>query len=780
LRHRAQGAMTVGRVISESRHFRNLEVAAIFPGMKDLSDRMDSKQGTIFEFDGYLFDRERCLLSRDGKLIPASRKVMETLACLLEGAPEPVSKSHLMGQVWPSLVIEETGLHRNISMLRKLLSSQTGKQYLETIPKVGYRFVGEVRLTTNRDRADVFAAGVFTNANAADAALETASTEAIVRPNRSRIRAGVTFILMSLVLGTVVACYSLQPASKQSSFRMTAVTTRSQERPIVAAAINSAGTRIAYAERDALFVKNIDETDASEVKLPPRVIPTYVRWMPGDDELILSATDTQTDECTIWVLSLKGAEPHQLIRNGTLANTSPAGKHVAFVRDREEIWIADAGDGREKRLARAPGNYRFVYPPQFTADGRFIVDGLHKPSDPETTIETRRLTDGKVIASVKLPRLQAFTLLGSDALLLSIFSSRGLPPVEIAIQPFDPERGASGPKRKVVQLPDATAYKLTASADARNVVLIRDRTQSDVYLADIAAQTHAMQNVRRLTFDDASDFPWGWTADSKSVLFHSLRANTFHVFEQLYDKTTAHDVIGDARDSKWPLMTGDGRWLFYFSARYPYQDGPQSLTLMRQRVGTSEPGQPVVSFSHEDVGLRCAVRTARCVVIDQTADSSSISDLQADTGSLKHLFDVPLVSRHYQQWSLSPDGGRLAVLNEEGIHIFSLSRRALEREIAVKGGCALRALVWDPEGTGFYVSKTAGDLGVITHVQEGGEETVLYSGPMSAGGWVVPSPDGNHVAFQQWVPSANVWMIELPSSATRAEQAMQRLANLRL
>src|SRR4051812_5518644 len=354
--------------------------------MDDISDRTPVKDATVFEFDGYSFDRERCLLSRDGNLIPASRKVMETLACLLEGAPHPVSKSQLMAQVWPSLVIEETGLHRNISLLRKLLSSQTGKQYLETIPKVGYRFVGEVRLSRSKDRGEATAAGNLGSIEAA-IALETATSVTVPRPTRSRIRTGATLALMSLVLATVVACYSLQPSSQRSGFRVIPITTRSQERPIVAAAINAEGTRIVYAERDTLFVKGIEESEVSEVKLPPDVVPSYVRWMPGNKSLLLSATNAQTDECSIWLLSLAGGVPRQLVRNGTLANTSPEGGRVAFVRDRAEIWIADASDGRERRLARAPGNYRFVYPPQFTPDGQFVVDGFYKPADPQTTIE---------------------------------------------------------------------------------------------------------------------------------------------------------------------------------------------------------------------------------------------------------------------------------------------------------------------------------------------------------------------------------------------------------
>jgi DNA-binding winged helix-turn-helix (wHTH) protein len=745
--------------------------------MKDFS----MQQPVVFEFDGFSFDRERCLLSRHGSLIPASRKVLEMLACLLDEAPNPVGKSQLMARVWPGVVIEETGLHRNISLLRKLLSSQSGKQYVETIPKVGYRFIEDVkvRAPVHRNLTAISAADAFeTNAISAESQLIGVAPDSGTRQRRLRI--GAASLLMSCVLVTVVACYSLQPASSTWNVHATAVTTHSQERPIVAAAINAEGTQIAYAERDALFVKGLGDLDATEVQLPVRVVPSYIRWIPGDQSLLLSATEPRTQEPTVWIVSLNGQKARELIRNGSLASVSADGSRVAFVRDRATIWISDTREGGERELAAAPGNFRFVYPPQFSADGNYVFDGFYNPADPHTTIEARRVSDGQVVTSIRLPRLQAFTLLGQNALLLSVFSSRGIPPVEIAVQKFDLIHGALGSMHKVVQWPDATAYKLTASADAHRVVLIRDRTQSDVYLADLAPQTRALQNVRRLTFDDAPDFPWGWTPDSKNVLFHSLRAATFHVYEQSLDKTVAHDLAGDARDSKWPLMTADGRWLLYFSETYPYSDGPQALNLLRRQSGTDEPTQVIASFAHDDVGLKCALRAVRCILIEQTASSSSVSELDVDTGSRRHLFDTSLVARHYQQWTLSPDGNRLALLNDSGIHVYQIPTGTIEREIGIEGTCALRALSWDAEGQGFYLSKTSGELGTITHVSEIGEETTLFSGPMSGGSWVLPSPDGRHLAFQQWMPSANAWMLEFDSTGTRADAAIHKLANLSL
>jgi TolB-like protein len=49
-----------------------------------------------------------------------------------------VEKAELMKLVWPDTVVEEVGLARNVSLLRKVLAD-----YIETIPRRGYRFAAE-------------------------------------------------------------------------------------------------------------------------------------------------------------------------------------------------------------------------------------------------------------------------------------------------------------------------------------------------------------------------------------------------------------------------------------------------------------------------------------------------------------------------------------------------------------------------------------------------------------------------------------------------------------
>src|ERR1017187_9379236 len=47
-----------------------------------------------------------------------------------------------MKLVWPDTTVEDVGLARNISLLRKALEDESG-QYIETIPRRGYRFAAE-------------------------------------------------------------------------------------------------------------------------------------------------------------------------------------------------------------------------------------------------------------------------------------------------------------------------------------------------------------------------------------------------------------------------------------------------------------------------------------------------------------------------------------------------------------------------------------------------------------------------------------------------------------
>jgi len=81
------------------------------------------------------------MLMRDGEPVPLTPKALETLLVLVENSGHVLHKDELMKKLWPDTFVEEANLAVNISSLRKTLGEKpNGGQYIETVPRRGYRF----------------------------------------------------------------------------------------------------------------------------------------------------------------------------------------------------------------------------------------------------------------------------------------------------------------------------------------------------------------------------------------------------------------------------------------------------------------------------------------------------------------------------------------------------------------------------------------------------------------------------------------------------------------
>jgi DNA-binding winged helix-turn-helix (wHTH) protein/pimeloyl-ACP methyl ester carboxylesterase len=110
------------------------------------SDNVPSeKTNSVFEFGSFRLELREHRLMREGQPIPLTGKAFRTLHALVERHGELVSKQDLMSTVWPETVVEENNLDRNISAVRKVLGDQaSGQPFIETVPRVGYRFIAPV------------------------------------------------------------------------------------------------------------------------------------------------------------------------------------------------------------------------------------------------------------------------------------------------------------------------------------------------------------------------------------------------------------------------------------------------------------------------------------------------------------------------------------------------------------------------------------------------------------------------------------------------------------
>src|SRR5258706_15619065 len=105
---------------------------------------VSENKGFIYEFGNFVLDpRERVLFS-DGLPVHLADKVFDTLLLLIEHHGRLVTKDEMMASVWDESFVEEGNVAKNVSRLRKILNAN-GEELIETLPRRGYRFPGDVK-----------------------------------------------------------------------------------------------------------------------------------------------------------------------------------------------------------------------------------------------------------------------------------------------------------------------------------------------------------------------------------------------------------------------------------------------------------------------------------------------------------------------------------------------------------------------------------------------------------------------------------------------------------
>ena len=113
---------------------------------------MVQQDNHTYEFGRFRLKVAERVLLREGEQVPLTPKVFDILVTLVENGGQVVAKDDLMKRVWPNTFVEEGNLTQNISLLRKALGeSPGGVQFIETVPRRGYRFVAETSETWNGD-----------------------------------------------------------------------------------------------------------------------------------------------------------------------------------------------------------------------------------------------------------------------------------------------------------------------------------------------------------------------------------------------------------------------------------------------------------------------------------------------------------------------------------------------------------------------------------------------------------------------------------------------------
>lgn len=120
----------------------------------------------VYEFKGFRLEAAQRRLLHNGQPVPLKPKILDLLLLLVQMRGRLVDKDELMKEIWPNTIVEENNITVSMSILRKTLGEdRAGRQFIETVPGRGYRFVADVKIispaqTIQQEALKVAASGV--------------------------------------------------------------------------------------------------------------------------------------------------------------------------------------------------------------------------------------------------------------------------------------------------------------------------------------------------------------------------------------------------------------------------------------------------------------------------------------------------------------------------------------------------------------------------------------------------------------------------------------------
>lgn len=181
---------------------------------------MSSKTGGLREFGKFRLDAERRVLWFENAPVNLPLKEIELLCVLTESSGEVVTKDELLEKVWADSFVEESNLSRHIYVLRKIFKDYgEATDLIQTVPRRGYRFTGEVRQVENGNGGLVSENQALTSA--ADEIREGANGIAVLPFVNLTQKAGDDFFCDGLaeeLLNTLAKIENLKVAARTSSF----------------------------------------------------------------------------------------------------------------------------------------------------------------------------------------------------------------------------------------------------------------------------------------------------------------------------------------------------------------------------------------------------------------------------------------------------------------------------------------------------------------------------------------------------------------------------------
>lgn len=720
------------------------KIPPIFPGT---ANRL------IYEFGPFRLDPAEQSLRRDGRRVPLRPKVFGVLCALVERHGRLVDKDTLLTEIWPDSYVDEASLSRSISVLRKALCEDvTSPQYIETVPKRGYRFI-----------AAVVEIGVV--ADDADATMLAAASS---RPTWRRPvqMAGAIGAVLGVVALVGYARFSWPDAQSaaadpgiQPPLHRQVTFTGGEGFPT----LSPDGERIGYVSsasaRQTVTVQTLAGGAAHAVFTSPEA--ARLRWSPDGSELLVWARGDSFNG--LYRVAESGGEPRRIAAGQFVGTWSPDGSTIAIAQYlASRIAFVDR-DGHQRRTIVIPGSHQWFWDLDWSARTNRLA--FVSNDDAGRHRLWTMLPDGSQLTEVHAEATEMPSARWSpdgSAIYFFLRRKQTMSLFKIAVDPAN-GRPAGGPVPLITGLESDGAFAL--SADGRHLVYARAPFHSNLWLVDLdrAGQpiarelTHGTSHVERPRF----------SPDGKSVVFNMGDESLSNIY-------TLPVSGGEPRPlTSFPAFSAGASWSPDGKAVAFVSNAGGKLRVWTVSAGGGEP-RAISSGQVSDTFEVTWFPDGR--LLYQQAGNRNYYVLDPRT-SAEHL----LVDNSQVGWLfspvLSPDRTRIAVAwnrrPDRGIWI--IDNNGANQRPAYVSNTVPWPLQWSAEGRVMYalegkrslyrgqaarVGESLTGARVLSVSLDGASSSTLVDLPFEEVGGVDVAADGRRLVCVVYTSHSDVWVVE--------------------
>ncbi len=565
----------------------------------------------LYEFGEFRLDLERNLLLRRDRVVPLTHKALETLAVLVENNGRVVEKNEIIGQVWQDTFVEDGSLTRNISTLRKVLGEEPGSnQYIETIPRRGYRFVAKVRgipdagAGAKKETTNEFARNNAEYENetsrpdedftgATDGKLESnlPETKSVSPENEPQtaeppmwVRSRQRFIFSSLVAVFVAAALIISLlilpgyyGSKTNQQNRAALKTGQDELGFTKltnigkateAAISPDGKYVVYVADDigkqSLWVKQVETGSAVQIADSSEVTYQGLAFSADSNFIYFNLWDRKSVGA-IYRIPTLGGVPKKIIHDcmATLA-VSPDGGKIAFIRgyaaENEQALVVAETDGGSERVVFRNSQWRLH--PAFSPDGSKIAFAVGvSPLQEQSYISVREVSlesgQEREITSRRWLGVAGLAWLpDGNHLILNGSEESGQP-----LQLWKLNR-STGEAQKLTNDSNGFYGAYSITADASLMVAM----QSDAYVNIWTAPASDPGKASKITSGKYEGVFLSWTPDNR-IVYSSRASGSFNTWIMDEDGGNKKQLTNDKASEFGPSVSADGAHILFTGNR---------------------------------------------------------------------------------------------------------------------------------------------------------------------------------------------------------------------